>query len=105
LRKHCTQAHGLVHVAAAGETSWHRFAGTIVEGLSARGVELAAKRIVPIRSEEYPTPAPRPHNSRFDLTRLQQIFGITPPPWQTALAPELDALATELLATDAPGVV
>jgi dTDP-4-dehydrorhamnose reductase len=101
LRKSCTHAHGLVHVAAAGETSWHGFAGAVVEGLRARGVGLAVKRIVPIRSEEYPTAAQRPRNSRLDLTRLKQILGITPPPWQTVLARELDALATELLATDA----
>jgi dTDP-4-dehydrorhamnose reductase len=98
LREHCDEAHGLVHVAASGETSWHGFACAIVEGLRARGVALAVERIVAIRTDEYPTPARRPHNSRLDLTRLRQIFGYTPLTWQAALAPELDVLAAELLA-------
>jgi dTDP-4-dehydrorhamnose reductase len=98
LRKRCTQADGLVHIAASGQTSWHGFAGAIVEGLRARGVALAVERIVPIRTDEYPTPAKRPHNSRLDLTRLRQVFGLTPPTWQSALAPELDELAGELKA-------
>ena len=74
----------------------------IVEGLRARGVALAVERIVPIRSDDYPTPARRPHNSRLDLTRLHKVFGLTPPAWQAALASELDALAAELLARGGP---
>jgi dTDP-4-dehydrorhamnose reductase len=89
-----------VHLAACGETSWHGFACAIVEGLKARGVALAAERIVPIASEDYPTKARRPRNSRLDLSRVQSIFGIAPPSWQDALAPELDRLARDLCAAD-----
>ena len=96
LREYCAGAGGLVHLAASGETSWHGFASAIVGGLKARGVALAVERIVPIATEDYPTKARRPHNSRLDMTRLQTLFGITPPPWQIALAPELDRLAREL---------
>jgi dTDP-4-dehydrorhamnose reductase len=95
-RDNCARAGGLVHLAARGETSWYGFACAIVEGLRARGVALAAERIVPIASEDYPTKAQRPRNSRFDLSRLQSIFGIVPASWQDALAPELDRLAQEL---------
>jgi len=96
LREYCAGAGGLVHLAASGETSWHGFASAIVGGLKARGVALAVERIVPIATEDYPTKARRPHNSRLDMTRLQTIFGITPLFWQIALAPELDRLAREL---------
>ena len=61
---------------------------------------LAAERIVPIATEDYPTRARRPRNSRLDLARLQGIFGITAPPWQNALSPELDRLARELTTTN-----
>jgi dTDP-4-dehydrorhamnose reductase len=100
LRERCAGAGGLVHLAASGETSWYGFACAIVEGLKARGVAVAAKRIVPITSADYPTKARRPQNSRLDLSRLQSIFGIAPPPWQNALSPELDRLARELTATN-----
>jgi dTDP-4-dehydrorhamnose reductase len=98
VRELCARSDGLVHLAASGETSWHGFAAAIVAGLKARGVTLAAERIVPIATEDYPTKARRPRNSRLDMTRLRSLFGITPPPWQTALAPELDLLAGELTA-------
>jgi dTDP-4-dehydrorhamnose reductase len=99
LRELCARAGGLVHLAASGETSWHGFACAIVEGLEARGVALAVERIDPIATEDYPTKARRPRNSRLDPARLQAIFGITPPPWRNALSPELDRLARELTGT------
>ena len=100
VRELCARAGGLVHLAASGETSWCGFASAIVEGLKARDVRLAVERIVPIATEDYPTKARRPRNSRLDLGRLQAIFGITPPLWQNALSPELDRLARELTATN-----
>jgi dTDP-4-dehydrorhamnose reductase len=95
LRKKCSAANGLVHLAASGETSWYDFASSIIAGLRSRGVSLAVKRILPIRTDQYPTPAARPQNSRLDLGRLRKVFGITPPPWDVALAVELDQLARE----------
>jgi dTDP-4-dehydrorhamnose reductase len=87
------KANGVVHLAASGVTSWHDFATQIVEGLKSRGVPLAVKRIVPIRSAEYPLPAKRPMNSRLSLKRLKVVFGITPPHWHQALDLELDQFA------------
>ena len=84
-RLRCAQAGGLVHLAASGETSWHGFATAIVDGLKARGVKLAVEQVHAIKSEDYPTRAKRPRNSCLDLSRLQQVFGITPPPWRDAL--------------------
>ncbi len=78
---------GVVHLASAGETSWHGFAEAIVQGLRARGMPLAAQRVVPITTEEFATRAMRPANSRLNLDRLRTIFGIDPAPWQEALSP------------------
>ena len=72
------------------------FATAIVEGLKSRGVALAVQSILPLRTEDYPTKAKRPHNSRFDLTRLQDVFGLTTLSWREALEPELDLLAPEM---------
>jgi dTDP-4-dehydrorhamnose reductase len=85
-------------VTASGETSWHGFAVAIADGLKARGLPLAVDKVVPIRTEDYPTRAKRPANSRLDLTRLKQVFGIEPPRWDAALTPELDRLRAELRA-------
>jgi len=86
---------GIINIAASGETTWHGFAVAIVEGLKSRGMPLAVERIVPIATEDYPTKARRPKNSRLDLTRLRETFGITTPKWDQALALELDQLATQ----------
>jgi dTDP-4-dehydrorhamnose reductase len=96
LRARSGRAQGLLHVSACGEASWHQFATAIVDGLRARGVKLPVSRIVPIRTEDYPTRAQRPRNSRLDLRRLREVFGIETPPWAFDLAPELDLLAQEL---------
>jgi dTDP-4-dehydrorhamnose reductase len=85
-------AHGVVHLTAAGATSWHGFATGIVQGLKARGVPVKAERVVPICTDEYSSKAIRPRNSRLDLRRLSQAFGITPPHWTAALEIELDRL-------------
>jgi dTDP-4-dehydrorhamnose reductase len=96
-RKRQTEAGGLVHVVASGETSWHGLARAIVEGLRDRGIPLAVKDVQPIHTDEYPTRAIRPLNSRLDMTRLKKVFGIQTPHWQVALAPELDELAREIV--------
>jgi dTDP-4-dehydrorhamnose reductase len=92
------RASGIVNIAASGETSWHGFAVRIVDGLRARGIKLAVQSIAPLRTEEYPTKAKRPHNSRFDLTRLQEVFGISTPSWGEALEAELDQVARDMRA-------
>ena len=92
------RAGGIVNIAASGEASWHGFAVRIVDGLRARGIKLAVQSIAPLRTEEYPTKAKRPHNSRFDLTRLQEVFGISTPSWDEALDAELDQVARDMRA-------
>jgi len=81
----------IINVSAGGQTSWHGFAEAIVAGLRARGVPVAAQRVVPIASKDYPTKAKRPLYSVLDHTLLREQ-GIAMPRWDVALAAELDAL-------------
>jgi dTDP-4-dehydrorhamnose reductase len=83
---------GVVNLACAGETSWYGFASAIVAGLKSRGVKLAVKTVTPIATADFPTKAKRPGNSRLDLSRLRDRFGVTTPTWQEALSAELDNL-------------
>jgi dTDP-4-dehydrorhamnose reductase len=85
-------AKGLVHLANAGTTSWHGFASAIVEGLKARGQVIKADAVHAITTKDFPTKAVRPVNSRLDLSRLREMFGMTPLPWEHALQCELDVL-------------
>jgi dTDP-4-dehydrorhamnose reductase len=63
----------IVNVVCAGETSWYGFATAIVDGLKARGVKLAADTVVPIKTQDFPTKAQRPGNSRLDLSRPERV--------------------------------
>jgi dTDP-4-dehydrorhamnose reductase len=78
-------AHGLYHLAAAGQTSWCGFARAI---LARAGI---ATPVTAIRTEDYPTPAKRPRNSRLDCSRLRADFGVTLAPWDEALAETMAA--------------
>ena len=49
------------------------------------GMETRAPRVVPIRSEDYPTRAVRPAFSVLDTAKLRATFGVALPDWQAAL--------------------
>jgi dTDP-4-dehydrorhamnose reductase len=91
------EADGLVHLSTSGETTWHGFASAIVDGLHARGITLAVQELVAIKTEDFPAKATRPHNSRLDMGRLKNVFGVQMLPWQDALASELDGTAKNIL--------
>jgi dTDP-4-dehydrorhamnose reductase len=76
-------AWGTYHLTAQGETSWFGFAQAIGEQLVKQHKPCAV--IEPIPSSDYPTPAPRPLNSRLDCTRLLREWGVSQPDWRSAL--------------------
>jgi dTDP-4-dehydrorhamnose reductase len=96
IRRHATDlasgfaaANGLIHLSASGATSWHGFAQAIVDELKARGVPIKTERVVPIRTEDYPTKAVRPKNSRLSLDRLNRVYGVAPQAWDSGLRAEI----------------
>lgn len=79
-----------VHAVCAGQCSWFDFASAIVDGAKTRGETLACRKINPITTADYPTPAARPAYSVLDTTRLTDMFGVAPPSWQGALDDVMD---------------
>ena len=73
---------GLFHFANAGETTWRRFAETIL----AQAFGAGAPKVEPITTAEFPTPARRPARSTLDTAKLEQVYGYRPRPWAEALA-------------------
>lgn len=86
----------LYHLAAARPVSWCEFARTIID-LAERtpGFDLRLKSaaIQAISTEQYPTPAQRPANSRLECRRLEADFGLQMPDWQPYLERMLQLLA------------
>ena len=81
---------GLFHLAGTGETSWAGLAGAVFD----RAGETWGRRprVTGIPSKDYPTPAPRPGNSRLDCTLFERTFGWRAPPWRASLDTVLDDL-------------
>lgn len=71
----------VLHLTGAGSTTRFGFARYILER-AARGGH-PRPELVPIATEEYPTPAVRPRYSVLDNGRLRETFGITLPDWRT----------------------
>lgn len=76
---------GTYHYSGKGMTTWHGFAEAIFE-LAKEYYSLAIKKVVPITTAEYPTPAKRPARSVLDCSLLVRYFGIQLRPWQESLA-------------------
>lgn len=82
------QLHGIYHLAAAGETTWHRYARFVLEQAQAAGVVLKvpSAAVGAITTAAYPTPAKRPGNSRLNTQKLQNAFSLCLPDWQDGVA-------------------
>ena len=78
---------GVYHVQAAGTTSWFEWASVLHAHWLAQGVPLRCTHIEPVASSAWPSAARRPLNSRLDCGKLQAVFGLALPSWQTLLAP------------------
>ena len=91
-----TGENRLYHLAATHPVSWCEFARSIV-GLAGPApgfdLRLMPEAIRAITTEQYPTPARRPANSRLDCSRLESDFGLQMPDWQPYLARMLQLLA------------
>lgn len=70
---------GIYHYSNRGMISWFEFAQKIKDYISSSCI------VNPITTKEYPTPARRPHYSVFNLSKIQEVFGIQIPEWQDAL--------------------
>ena len=84
LREGNLMAWGTYHYCGNGETTWHRLAEKIFH-LARCYYDLKVKRVVPIKTEEYPTPSKRPTNSVLDCSLITRSFGIRPKSWRDSL--------------------
>jgi dTDP-4-dehydrorhamnose reductase len=77
---------GLLHVANSGDASWRDLAGAAIFGAG------FSTRINGIPTSAYPTRARRPGDTRLDLSRAADEYGITLPDWQESLASCLEMM-------------
>lgn len=70
---------GIYHYCNSGIISWHQFAAAIqqISGLNCK--------VLPITTNEYPTPAKRSHYSGLDTSKIVADFDVIIKPWQESL--------------------
>jgi len=85
-------ANAILHYTDAGVASWYDFAVAIAE--EARALELISKpvSVVPIATEDYPTPACRPAYSVLDKRGTLSRLGLDAVHWRVRLREVLEEL-------------
>lgn len=78
-------AFGVYHFSGSPHVSWHDFSCTIFDKAREQGILNKPLQVNAITTEDYPTPAKRPVNSKLDCHKIEQVFGVTPSDWKAAL--------------------
>ena len=89
------RAAGIRHYSDAGVASWYDFAQAIGEEAFAAGLLARAPRVVPITTQDRPTPATRPAFSLLDSSATWALLGRPAPHWRTALRETLAGMAQQ----------
>ena len=77
--------YGTYHFTNSGVASWYDFAVAIFEEAQQLGLPLQVKRVAPITTADYPTPARRPAYSVLHCARIATVLGTSPPHWRQSL--------------------
>jgi dTDP-4-dehydrorhamnose reductase len=93
-RSRAREVSGIYHMTSRGTVSWRGFATAIMEDAGRAGLlQSPVPEIAAIRSDEYPTAARRPMNSRLSGKKLLSTFGISLPHWRDSLSLVISELA------------
>lgn len=79
---------GIYHYSNEGVCSWYDFTKAIFE---LGGITTCALK--PLHTDEYPTPAARPHYSVLDKTKIKQTYGVEVPYWMDSLRECIEQLS------------
>ncbi len=85
------RAQGVYHLTNSGVASWYDFAVAIFSEARQLGIPLQVKEVLPITSQEFPTPAPRPAYSVLSGQKVSAALGYPLPHWRESLVRMLRA--------------
>ena len=82
------------HLTADGSTSWHGFANEILrQAIKSRmNVSCCPASVLPISTDEFPTPAERPKNSILSTCKLTKTFDLKLPRWEEQVCKAVDKI-------------
>lgn len=82
---------GLYHYSGSPHISWFEFACFIFEKAVEKELIEKAPVLNPITSDEYPTKAKRPKNSKLNCNKINSQFGIKESDWKDAVSSVIDS--------------
>lgn len=77
---------GLYHYQSEPGVTWYDFAHEIFAQANFLGQLSKPVTVLPITSEQFPTPVTRPENSKLGGDKIKQVFGIQASDWSQELA-------------------
>ncbi len=84
--KSIDEKRGIYHFSNEGVCSWYDLACAVID------YKKLPLKVIPIRTEEYPLPAKRPHYSVLDKAKIKSAFDLEIPHWEQSLRRCLDLL-------------
>jgi len=76
---------GTYHFCGAAGATWFDFAAAIMETAWEKGLIHQKIPVLPISTDQFPTPAARPAYSVLDCSKIRHVFGIRQKDWQEGL--------------------
>lgn len=80
-----TVDYGVYHYSGLPHVNWFEFANVIFDCAIGEGVLTNKPKLTSITTEQYPTPAKRPSNSRMSTDKITASFAIEASNWNSAL--------------------
>ena len=77
--------YGMYNFTNEGSTNWYEYANHILRLAQSNGLTTSKNSIIPITTEQYPTKAKRPHNSRLSKKVITGTFAFDIRKWDIAL--------------------
>jgi dTDP-4-dehydrorhamnose reductase len=75
---------GVYHLTASGKTTWYAFARAVLER-DPHVEDQRVRRLIPISTSEYSTPATRPRCSLMDCSKIKSTFDVHSTSWTDQL--------------------
>ncbi len=87
---------GVYHYSGFPVTTWHQLAVATISEAKAQGMVVVVQNIKAIETKDYPTPAKRPVNSAFDVSKINRVFNVEQSAWQDDLPAIIKNLKREM---------
>ena len=92
-----TVPYGTFHFTNEERTNWFEFAREIYRQAGQAGLLNREVRLIPIKTDQYPTRTLRPANSCLSKKKIKDVFNIPVRSWQEALAECIAGISAEMM--------